>query len=742
MNFSSAAVLRALPRGCAFVALALAAAVPASAATINVNITGDTITGMNTTSVALFNASPNRSLRGAIIAVNNDAAGPHTIVLPAGTYTLTLANTTATTEEDLCATGDLDIRKAVTISGAGSASTIIQAGTGPGLGIDKIFSVNPLAVVAGFATNINNVTLRYGRNQIVATIPGNNVGGAMDFDAGATGTGSLTLTSVVFDANQTTNGDGGALATFDGGTVVLNTCTFSNNSARSNSGAAANGGAVNVGDELALGTTVTFNTCTFTGNNTAGTTPGSGGAISSFASGAGVQIILHACTVNGNSVGGTTNSGGGIYASNLTVDQASSITSNIATRWGGGIYVVGGTSTISASTIHGNTAGVSVTSRGTNGGGGGVFVSNGTTTISNSRIFANSAGAGAPSALDTNLAAAVISAANNWFGSNAPAAALFGTSGITTSPNLILTVSASPTTVISGQTTSTVTASITTNSSAASGFTVPNGTPVSFVSVLGSVAPSSSTLVSGVRATIYTPGATGGAGNVSASVDAQTIGANITVNAPPLFTSANNTTFRVGVAGSYNVTASGNPAPTFSFTGSLPSGVNLSAAGVLSGTPAAGTGNATYPITITAANGVAPSASQSFTLTVLSPWQFWQLSNFGANATNPAIAGDNADPDLDGIKNLLEYGWGTDPNARTVGQAVVDTTTGYLRLTTPKVASASDLTYTVEVSDDLVTWTTAGTVVLINTATQLQVRDGVLLTAGSKRFIRLKISRS
>ena len=35
----------------------------------------------------------------------------------------------------------------------------------------------------------------------------------------------------------------------------------------------------------------------------------------------------------------------------------------------------------------------------------------------------------------------------------------------------------------------------------------------------------------------------------------------------------------------------------------------------LSGTPAAGTGG-TYPITITATNGVSPDATQTFTLTV------------------------------------------------------------------------------------------------------------------------------
>ena len=47
----------------------------------------------------------------------------------------------------------------------------------------------------------------------------------------------------------------------------------------------------------------------------------------------------------------------------------------------------------------------------------------------------------------------------------------------------------------------------------------------------------------------------------------------------------------------------------------MPSGVTLSSTGVLSGTPAAGSASS-YPITITASNGVLPNATQSFTLTV------------------------------------------------------------------------------------------------------------------------------
>ncbi|MGA8350874.1 MAG: Ig domain-containing protein, partial [Isosphaeraceae bacterium] len=83
-------------------------------------------------------------------------------------------------------------------------------------------------------------------------------------------------------------------------------------------------------------------------------------------------------------------------------------------------------------------------------------------------------------------------------------------------------------------------------------------------------------------------------------------------------TSPNNTTFTVGTAGSFPVTATGVPTPTVieSSTDTLPSGVTFNAAtGVLSGTPAAGTGG-TYSLHFTAVNTVGSSPTQTFTLTV------------------------------------------------------------------------------------------------------------------------------
>ena len=87
----------------------------------------------------------------------------------------------------------------------------------------------------------------------------------------------------------------------------------------------------------------------------------------------------------------------------------------------------------------------------------------------------------------------------------------------------------------------------------------------------------------------------------------------------PAITSADNTTFAVGTLGTFALTTTGTPTSALTETGSLPAGVTFVDDGdgtaTLSGTPAAGTGG-TYGLTITATNGVAPDATQSFTLTV------------------------------------------------------------------------------------------------------------------------------
>jgi hypothetical protein len=93
----------------------------------------------------------------------------------------------------------------------------------------------------------------------------------------------------------------------------------------------------------------------------------------------------------------------------------------------------------------------------------------------------------------------------------------------------------------------------------------------------------------------------------------------LTVDGPPVITSAAAKTFTEGASGSFTVTTTGTPTSALSESGTLPSGVsfvdNGNGTGTLAGTPAVGT-QGVYPITIGATNGQSPDATQSFTLTV------------------------------------------------------------------------------------------------------------------------------
>jgi hypothetical protein len=87
--------------------------------------------------------------------------------------------------------------------------------------------------------------------------------------------------------------------------------------------------------------------------------------------------------------------------------------------------------------------------------------------------------------------------------------------------------------------------------------------------------------------------------------------------AMPAVTSASSSTFSVGIAKTFTITASGTPAPSISLSGTLPTGLTFtpgSGSATISGTAAAGTVG-TYPLTITASN-IVGTVTQNFTLSV------------------------------------------------------------------------------------------------------------------------------
>ncbi len=162
---------------------------------------------------------------------------------------------------------------------------------------------------------------------------------------------------------------------------------------------------------------------------------------------------------------------------------------------------------------------------------------------------------------------------------------------------------------------------------AAGSFTVTTSTstyPVAALSESGSL-PSGVTFVDQGNGTAKISGTASASGTFPITITANngispnaTQSFTLTVNTAAAITSANSTTFTAGTAGSFTVSATGTPTPSFSESGSLPSGVtfvdNHNGTATLSGTPAASAGG-TYIFTITATN-TAGSNNQTFTLTV------------------------------------------------------------------------------------------------------------------------------
>ncbi|MBX3672698.1 MAG: Ig-like domain-containing protein [Burkholderiales bacterium] len=96
-----------------------------------------------------------------------------------------------------------------------------------------------------------------------------------------------------------------------------------------------------------------------------------------------------------------------------------------------------------------------------------------------------------------------------------------------------------------------------------------------------------------------------------------------TVATPPAITSAAATTFLVGSANSFTVTATGNPVPSLAFGAcapALPAGItftdNANGTGTLAGNPAAGTAGL-YNCTASATNAAGGPVNQGFALTII-----------------------------------------------------------------------------------------------------------------------------
>ena len=356
-------------------------------ATFVVNTTNDTADAAAGDGVCLDGAGA-CSLRAAISEANA-LAGPDIITLPAGTYTATLV----AANEDVNAGGDFDITSAITINGAGSGTTIIQANAAPNTATEKVIHI---VTASAPAVAINDVTIRHGNSTV------NTVGGGVRLTAAGA---VVNLTNVVITLNRVNvagNCFAGGLG-ITAGTITLTNCTVSNNSAISTvtTGNGFAGGIYNQQGTLNLVNSVVTgnNASSFHGgirnlsqttpstvnitnstisnnvaqglNTTAGGGPGEGGGLANFAvaNTANATVTITGSTFNANAAqvsgapgantaaGGVENISVAATTGPAVINLTNSTVSGNNAAFGGGIYNDGpvGTVNLNYCTVASNT---------------------------------------------------------------------------------------------------------------------------------------------------------------------------------------------------------------------------------------------------------------------------------------------------------------------------------------------------------------------------------------------------
>ncbi|MFN7953980.1 MAG: choice-of-anchor Q domain-containing protein [bacterium] len=388
---------RIVPRFSAVLGAALLLAGTARATVYNVSVTADD---------ANLGANGNCTLREAIQAANGNVAvdacaagsvGADTIVLAAGTYTLSIPGA----GEDASATGDLDVTESLTIRGASAASTTISAS---GLG-DRILQIASSALVEISDLTLSGARLTGGTNQSVSA-------------GGIWNDGDLTLTRARVVDNRATGGNGnssagGGSATAGGilssstGSLTLDTVEVSQNVAAGGNG----------------GTGCCSMSCSCMFGQPAGT--GTGGGILSQG-----LLSIRNSTIQDNAatsgqdgyfgVGAPGSAGGGVASYGATATILDTLFARNSTTGGrgvtggaargGALYVGGGTVSLTQSLVAENTATGNTSNLGGNGGAGGgagAFVAGGATlAVTNSTFAKNLATGGAGSSLIASVGGA------------------------------------------------------------------------------------------------------------------------------------------------------------------------------------------------------------------------------------------------------------------------------------------------------------------------------------------------
>jgi hypothetical protein len=637
------------------------------------------------------------SLREAVCIANNSAPNSTTINVPSGIYQLSLNTNGETGELEI---GNASNGYSLSIMGAGSSSTIIQQTDG----IDRVMEQD-VDLIGGNPLSLSGLTLTGGNctdSNNSQSPPGDcGYGGGGAIIAGTFPNDDLTLTNVVMSGNSADDpggeDQGGGLA-FGGPNLTITSSSFTNNLVY------IGGGGVQFQDGQGAGGdgSLSITNSTFSGNTAAADNDGgTGGGLYVYVT-TGYSATITGSTFTGNKVETGPGPGGGIYAggesasNQITVSNSRIVGNTTASNTGNGVDVAGapgnlennwwgcnaGPGNSSCDTVSLNAGGsytpvltlsisASPTQVATNGSttltaklndngtctgysGNACYVPDGTPVS----FSGGSLGTANPSStsFSSGSASSTFSAGN----STGTASVSATVDNQTVSTNISI---GAPPTITSGNA---ATFTVGTNGS----FTVTtSGSPAASVSESGSL-PSGVSFVNNGNGTATISGTPnpGTGGQYGFTITAQNgyspnamQSFTLTVDQAPSINSSNHTTFGFGSFGTFTVTTAAGTYPsatTFSESGSLPNGVNFSNSGVLSGTP---TQAGSFPITITAANGISPNATQSFTLSVIQG-----STSISVNTVSPSSEAYGQDGTVTITAVLSWTGTGPAPSASNV----------------------------------------------------------------------------
>ncbi len=156
-----------------------------------------------------------------------------------------------------------------------------------------------------------------------------------------------------------------------------------------------------------------------------------------------------------------------------------------------------------------------------------------------------------------------------------------------------------------------------------------------------------------------------------------------------------------------------------------------------------GTGTVTIRATQPGNASWLPAEPVLRSFTVTAGFAAWLVENFTpAEIENPALTGPNADFDRDGFSNLVEYALGLDPRvASNADVPTVAASASEWTFTYTRPADRSNVTYTVQASTNLTTWTDVAATRTVTGPTETW-RATVPVTGNPNLIFRLKIVQS